>query len=326
VEKKDMRNIIAAIRIKEPKEAIKQVIAARRLPSGDISFSTLTEKARIDLEKSSDWLRAVAPTAEVRRTTFAVFVHGVRVQGVNTNDQIRTIKDIREENSQLHLNLEITRILWLKQTITEQKRYSSLILETANPETANRIISQGLIHEGELKTSVRFLSEGKVTRYYNCQGYGHIAKVYRGLTACGECAGQHLSEACTKGPERSRKCAACKGNHRAGSQKCEIEMKERERAGYARNQAYNLYQCTSTISYSPRPTTTAAIPTTSTQVLPQPIGNGWQQAVKGRRGRPSQLSQAARDPTQTRIPSTQISKRKERDFTSPTPPERITRT
>ena len=79
MEKKDIRNIIAAIRIKEPKEVIKQVIAARRLLSGDILFLILTEKARIDLKKSSDWLRAVAPTAEVRRTTFAVFVHGVRV-------------------------------------------------------------------------------------------------------------------------------------------------------------------------------------------------------------------------------------------------------
>jgi hypothetical protein len=54
VEKKDIRNILAVIKIKEPKEATKEVIAARRLLNGDILVLTLTEKARIELEKSSD--------------------------------------------------------------------------------------------------------------------------------------------------------------------------------------------------------------------------------------------------------------------------------
>jgi hypothetical protein len=324
VEKKDLRNLIAAIRTKEPKEATKEVIAARRLPSGDILFSTLTEKARIELEKCSDWLRAVAPTAEVRRTTFPVHVHGVRVQGIKTNDQIRTIAAIRDENSQLHPNLEITRVSWPKRTITEQKRYSSFILETASPETANRIISQGLIHEGEIKTCARFLSEGRVTRCHKCQRYGHIARLCRGRITCSECAEEHLAETCTKGPETSRKCAACKGSHRAGSQRCEIERKERERAAYARDHAHSLYQCISTTHHTPN-TSTVPVPPAPTQTQSQPAGNDWQLAVKTRRGRPTLLSQAARDPTQTRLPTTQTGKRKERDFTSPTPSERPTR-
>jgi hypothetical protein len=110
VEKKDIRNILAVIKTKEPKEATKEVIAARRLLSGDILVLTLTEKARIELEKSSDWLRAIASTAVVRRTTFPLHVHGVRVQGINTNDQTRSITALCDENSQLHPGLEITRV------------------------------------------------------------------------------------------------------------------------------------------------------------------------------------------------------------------------
>lgn len=111
VGKADTRNILAAIKTREPKEAVKEILAARRLPSGDILLSTLTEGARIALEKSTEWLGAIAPTAEVLRTTFPVFVHGVRVEGVNTNEQDRAITTICEENSLLHPELEITRIL-----------------------------------------------------------------------------------------------------------------------------------------------------------------------------------------------------------------------
>ena len=50
----NIRDILIAIKTKESKEAIKEVIAARRLLSGDILLLTLTEKARIILEKSNE--------------------------------------------------------------------------------------------------------------------------------------------------------------------------------------------------------------------------------------------------------------------------------
>jgi hypothetical protein len=54
VEKKNIRNILAIIKIKKLKEAIKKVITTRRLLNGDILVLTLIEKARIKLEKSND--------------------------------------------------------------------------------------------------------------------------------------------------------------------------------------------------------------------------------------------------------------------------------
>jgi hypothetical protein len=79
VEKANIKDILIAIKIKEPKEAVKEIIAARRLLSGDILFLTLTKRVRIIFKKSNEWLRAVISTAEVLRITFLVFVHGVRV-------------------------------------------------------------------------------------------------------------------------------------------------------------------------------------------------------------------------------------------------------
>jgi hypothetical protein len=54
VEKKDIKNILAAIKTKELKEAIKKMIASRKLLSGDILVLTLTEKTRIKFKKNND--------------------------------------------------------------------------------------------------------------------------------------------------------------------------------------------------------------------------------------------------------------------------------
>jgi hypothetical protein len=51
VEKANIKDILTAIKTKEPKEAVKKIIAARRLPSGDILFLTLTERAKIIFKK-----------------------------------------------------------------------------------------------------------------------------------------------------------------------------------------------------------------------------------------------------------------------------------
>ena len=291
--KKDMRTLVTAIKAQEPHEITAQVIAARRLPSGEILISTLTEKARRELEKRSDWLQAIATTAEARETTFPVFIHGVRVKGVNTANQKQAVKELYEENLLLHPNLEIIRVAWPTKVIREEKSYSSLILETASPETANRIIARGLVHEGEIKECARYLAEGRVTRCFNCQKYGHIAKRCKNPTTCAECAGDHTTNKCTKEPEARRKCAACKGGHAAGSRQCPVECREREKAATIRNITPPQYQFQSSQSAP----STRAVSQTPPHSPPQATNQNQLQIERNsgipiassRKGRPTQL-------------------------------------
>jgi hypothetical protein len=81
---------------------------------------------------------------------------------VNSNKQARAIAELCKENQLLHPTLSISRVVWPKKTILDWKLYSSFILDTTNLETANQIITKGLIHEGKLKTYVRFHSELRV--------------------------------------------------------------------------------------------------------------------------------------------------------------------
>jgi hypothetical protein len=77
VKKLNIKDILIAIKTKESKKAVKEIIAARRLLSGDILLLTLTEKVKIIFKKSNEWLRAVTSTAEVLRTTFPIFIYNI---------------------------------------------------------------------------------------------------------------------------------------------------------------------------------------------------------------------------------------------------------
>jgi hypothetical protein len=56
IEKLNIKDILTAIKTKESKEVVKEIIAARRLLSEDILLLTLTEKARIIFKKRNEWL------------------------------------------------------------------------------------------------------------------------------------------------------------------------------------------------------------------------------------------------------------------------------
>jgi hypothetical protein len=50
------QDILTTIKAKEPKEAIKELIVARRLLSGDLLLLTLLESARTFFKKNKEWL------------------------------------------------------------------------------------------------------------------------------------------------------------------------------------------------------------------------------------------------------------------------------
>ena len=88
--------------------------------------------------------------------------HGIRVQAVDTSNQQETLTTLREVNQRLHPGLDLVRVAWNKRTIKSGQRYGSLIVVTGSIETANRLISHGLIHEEEVKFYDRFIREARV--------------------------------------------------------------------------------------------------------------------------------------------------------------------
>ena len=279
----DTVTLLNTVKCAEPQHITKEIIALRKLQSGDLLVTALTEENRISLEKNTEWLRSIASTATVRRSTFPVFIHGVRVEGINANDQKTTIAKLYEANQRLHPELEIVRVAWRKHTIDTKQRYGSFILETASAATANRIIEQGLVVDGEIKTCERFIKDATITQCFRCYQYGHVAAVCRNKTICGQCAGPHDTNSCKNENLGSRCCTVCKENHTAWSATCRIRQNELARAKQNRSNAPKHYQqeTYSNVLYNNNP---QGLVTDS---------QGWEMVPIKHKGRPSGLTRAA---------------------------------
>ena len=172
-EREKTRNISTEVLLEMVKRGssqgpVRDIVAARKLASGDVLFVANSEETRKALESDSSWTQRVAASAKVKESRYAVFIHGIRIAGVDTSKQLQAIAKINEQNQRLHPNLDTKRVTWMKRTLQKGQPYGSLVLETASAQSANAIISQGLVFEGELKTCERFNTDAKVSQCYRC--------------------------------------------------------------------------------------------------------------------------------------------------------------
>ena len=75
--------LMKEINKKKSQDVLGKVLAARRLPSGDIVVTTNTEKAKKQMEQDGSWLAAVSKEAQVNRRRFPVMVHGMRLAALD---------------------------------------------------------------------------------------------------------------------------------------------------------------------------------------------------------------------------------------------------
>ena len=224
---KDLLDEIGAVMGDEKKPT-----ALRRLPSGDLEVHMASVADRKWAENTNEWKQAVAGSANTIRRTYAVMAHGVRMANVDTTNQGEAIKRLTLQNKRIHRELRIIRVAWTKRAVDAKKKYSSLIIEVDEAAMANNLLKDGFIEEHELKTCELFSKDCRLTQCYNCQQYGHIARVCKNKAACGHCAKDHESRNCND--KTYIFCAVCqKQGHEAWSSRCPARMKEKSRSSVA---------------------------------------------------------------------------------------------
>ena len=332
----DTETLVNMIIGKDPKGPTKEILAARKLPSGDVQFVVRTENAKQTLENDNEWAQKIATSAKVKKHTFLVIAHGMRVAGIDTSKQSQAITKIHEQNRRLHTEMEITRATWNKGTIQKGKRFGSLILATPSIKMANAIISQGLLFEGELKTCERFTPNARIQQCFRCQEYRHYSINCKKSQACGYCSQEHATKECPQKETGRRRCALCKENHATWDGKCRYRQKELERTRVIRAACPTYYsQITRKTKADSNGQLRAVTPSddqplnsiSSTQFTfdssleaQQRSAKEWKTVVKSRRGRPNGIFQAANDPFQTKLHTalqTVIPEKRCRDEVSP---------
>ena len=215
-------------RLRRAEETEKDILAVKRLPSGDIELFASSMEARARIETNEEVMKCLASSAYVIRRTYAVLAHGLRVDSVNTTQQEKGIAELEKQNDVLHPGLRINRIAWTKKAVIEAKTHSSLIIEVATAEMANRLIKEGLLQDYSHRVCEYFDKICRIKQCFNCQKYGHVGSACRNAMRCASCSMGHQSSSC-KAPLDQRKCAVCGGRHSAWSFDCPVRKEEKER-------------------------------------------------------------------------------------------------
>src|ERR1700716_4301102 len=227
--------------VKELNETIGEsdIVAARRLPSGDILATFQGEKEKTKWESQKKLLQAFGEDARVRIREYTILAHGIHVAAINLANQNKAIAEIYSQNPRIKDKVKIVRLGWSKKALSQGKTRSALYIGVASPEQANLLLNQGLLFESELHDCEVFEGECQVTQCFKCMEYGHIAKQCKNLIKCGFCAAiGHLSQDCLKKNDRnSHHYAICKkpgARHTAWARECPTrkEMVEKARRAY----------------------------------------------------------------------------------------------
>jgi hypothetical protein len=92
-----------------------QIVAARRLPSGDMVLTTDEEATCTKWMADQKWVSVFGEGTRVKRREFVVIAHGIKVKQVQ--DSVRAIKDIYQQNPKLQGLVEILQVAWSKKLI-----------------------------------------------------------------------------------------------------------------------------------------------------------------------------------------------------------------
>ena len=190
-----------------------------------------------------------APSVRVLRQIFPIVVHGISINAYKKEEQKDGILRIKQQNLKLHPGMEIIRFSWpwIKKKDGTDKAHSSLMLELATPEMANRVCAEGLIENYVIQDCETYDRRCRILQCFKCQQYGHMAFRCQRPTRCGHCGGDHHSKDHeTINSAAEERCTVCqKTGHATWSRKCETRQRE---IGFAktrwanRRRSYPIYK------------------------------------------------------------------------------------
>ncbi|KAI1005374.1 hypothetical protein K3495_g2840 [Podosphaera aphanis] len=199
------------------------------MTNGQVKVFFTGEETRQMMEKHKDWAQKLSPTAQIAIPNYQVLVHDMPL----TFDP-EQLKELRNANLLYIQGITIRKAAWLKKTKQPGKKASSLIVWFDRAEQADIAISKGIMWKFELKATEIFRSGFRLMQCFNCQKYGHIAKVCTANSKCGNCAGEHNTRVCPG--KQDVRCSNCARKHKAWDQICPVRIAAKAKTVWNRTQ------------------------------------------------------------------------------------------
>jgi hypothetical protein len=170
-------------------------------------------KTKQKLKQNKTLFKNVASTTFLSCRIFEIMIHDVKMTSINTQNQQTIIKHIVRQNTLMHSNSKIARVIWSKRAkINSNKKYFSFIMKIYNTTTINRLIKEKLLNEYSHRINEYFDKDCRLKQCFNFQRYDHIERSWKYEWRCAIYASSHHDNTYSTLIEK-RKCVNCDKNH-----------------------------------------------------------------------------------------------------------------
>jgi hypothetical protein len=208
--------------------SISDVVATRRLPSGDtiLTFQDMIPQAAL---QDHGWVQRVfGATAQLYETEFAVIAKGLPVDRIIHVNQSQLLLDLQKRIPDvIKLKVEPPR--------APTARFTTAILHLRSADAATRLCERGLIWEAQIFNCEPYSADLRIRRCFRCHQFGHIGRYCKNKARCGHCAGAAHPQGEVDCPQihGTKKCVNCGGPHPAWHRECPKALEAKEQAHVA---------------------------------------------------------------------------------------------
>lgn len=105
--------------------------------------------------------------------------------------------------------------------VSKNGRRLPIFLVELEPDSSNKeILNTSTLLHTIIKVELPYSTNNGPPQCHNCQRYGHTANYCNHAARCVKCAGDHLSEMCSKDKNSPAKCVLCAGDHTSNYKGC----------------------------------------------------------------------------------------------------------
>ncbi len=121
----ELPNEVIVQKIHQAHPGAKAVVAARKLPSGDVRVFLADERAKAALLQDQAWTKCLGQSGSATEQLYQVQVHSVRIDSLDPTKST-DITNLQEQNQTLHPGLKISRAKWMRQGYAPNKVHATL--------------------------------------------------------------------------------------------------------------------------------------------------------------------------------------------------------
>ncbi len=104
-----IKDLMQKLKMIEKKK--RNILSIKRLLNDDLKLFARFEKTKERMKQNKKFLHDITSSTTAMRRTYVVLAHDVRMSNVNTFNQQTAINQIVKQNSSLHKDLNIVRII-----------------------------------------------------------------------------------------------------------------------------------------------------------------------------------------------------------------------